>query len=314
MKTTMIIYESHHGSAKKAAMILGTIIGNTKVFPVDEAPATIDFNNLVVVFSFYGYGTATATMAYLSKVKNQIADKPMAVVGIGLAARDLPGFCAKIRDAAVGQKFESYFSEGELRISELTNMERKQLEVFYEKYGMKLEDMGNFNTANLADIAGELTLKYRMPEKPMPKNVLKEKIAEFLESHNTLALATAKDDWVRCTPLEYIYLNGILYIITEGGLKFKGLWQNENISAAIYDEYHNMGNLKGIQITGKAAFVEIMSKEYQKVFSKKHVSLKKIEQLSVSLYLIRINPVKYEILNSDFKKDGFDVKQILELM
>jgi len=78
MKTTMIIYESHHGSAKKAAMILGTIIGSIKVFPVDEAPATINFNNLVVVFGFYGYGTATATMAYLSKVKDQISEKPMA--------------------------------------------------------------------------------------------------------------------------------------------------------------------------------------------------------------------------------------------
>lgn len=46
MKTTMIIYESHHGSAKKAATMLGTIIGNTKLFPVDKAPDTINFNKL----------------------------------------------------------------------------------------------------------------------------------------------------------------------------------------------------------------------------------------------------------------------------
>jgi|GEM_PF-3067973 len=110
MKTTMIIYESHHGSAKKAAMILGTIIGNTKIYEVDEAPETINFNNLVVVFGFYGYGTAKSTIAYLSKVKDQIA------------------------------------------------------------------------------------------EKPMPKDVSKEKIEELLESQSSLALATAKEDWVHCTP------------------------------------------------------------------------------------------------------------------
>jgi len=106
----------------------------------------------------------------------------------------------------------------------------------------------------------------------------------------------------------------MFYIISEGGLKCKGLWQNENISAGIYDEYHTMANLKGLQITGKAAFVEIMSDEYQKVLLKRQLPLKKIDDLPINLYLIRITPVKYEILNSDFKKDGFDVKQVLELM
>lgn len=312
MKTTLIIYESHHGSAKKAATILGTIIGNTKVYPVDEAPTTINFNNLVAVFGFYGPGTAAETMAYLSKIKNQIAEIPMAVVGIGLAERDLPGFCEKIRDTLGGKAFEAYFSEGELRIEKLTAEERTLLEHFYKKYGMTLEDKGNFDVASLAEIAGELALKYRMPEKPMPKKVLKEKIEAFVTSHNTLALATGTDDWVRCTPLEYIYLDERFYVITEGGLKCKGLWQNENISAAIYDEYHTMANLKGMQVTGKATCVEIMSDEYQKVLLKRQLPLKKIDALPINLYLIRITPVKYEILNSDFKKDGFDVKQILE--
>jgi len=57
-----------------------------------------------------------------------------------------------------------------------------------------------------------------------------------------------------------------------------------------------------------------MSDEYQEVLLKRQLPLKKIDQLPINLYLIRITPVKYEILNSDFKKDGFDVKQILELM
>jgi uncharacterized protein YhbP (UPF0306 family) len=311
MKTTLIIYESHHGSAKKAATILGTIIGNTKVYRVDKAPDNIDFNNLVAVFGFYGSSSATGTMAYLSKIKDMIAEKPMAVVGIGLGERDLPRVSEKIRDAAGGKEFESYFSEGELRIKELTAEERTMLENFYAKLGMTLEDKGNFDTANLTDIAVKLALKFQMPEKPMPRDALREKTEAFIESHNTLALATGKNDWVRCTPLDYIYSNGIFYVITEGGLKWKGLWQNENISASIYDEYSTMANLKSMQMTGKASYVEIMSDEYQQVLLKKQLPIKKIDALSISLYLIRITPVKYEILNSDFKKDGFDVKQVL---
>lgn len=314
IKTTMIIYESHYGNAKKAAMMLGTIIGNTKVYPVDEAPDPIDYNNLIVVFGFYGPGTAASTITYLQRVKDQIGEKPMAVVGIGLAESDLPGFCEKIRDAARGKEFEMFFAKGELRISELTDVERKQLERFFKKLGIQLENKDNFATAAVAKIAGELAMRFRTTETPMPKDRLKEKIEEFIKSHNTMALATGKDDWVRCTSLEYIYLNEMFYIITEGGLKYQGLWQNKNISAAIYDAYHTMANLKGLQITGKAAFVEIMSDEYQQVFSERHVSLKKLDQLTMNLYLIRISPVKYEMLNSDFKKDGFDTKQILELI
>lgn len=314
MNTTLIIYESHHGSAKKAAMILGTIIGNSKVYPVDKVPDTIDFNNLVVVFGFYGNGTAAATMAYLDLAKDRLAEKPMAVVGIGLAERDLPGFCEKLGDASGGKEFETFFSEGELRINELTNEERNLLEIFYARFGMTLEDKGNFDIVNLTDIAEKLASKFRVPEKPMPSDVLKDNIVAFIKAHNTLTLATGKADWVRCTPLEYIYLNDMFYIITEGGLKYKGLWQNEHISAAIYDDYHSMADLKGMQITGKASFVEMNSAEYQQVLLQKKLPLKKLEALPINLYLIRITPEKYEILNSDFKKDDFDVKQVLTLM
>ena len=176
---------------------------------------------------------------------------------------------------------------------------------------MTIEDRGNFDIVNLTDIAIELVLKFQVPEKPMPMGALREKTETFIESHNTLTLATGKNDWVRCTPLEYIYLNGMFYVLTEGGLKWKGLWQNENISASIYDEYDTMANLKGMQMTGKAGYVEIMSDEYQQVLLKSQLPLKKIDALSISLYMIRITPIKYEILNSDFKKDGFDVKQVL---
>ncbi len=313
MKTTMIIYESHHGSAKKAAMILGTVIGNTKVYEVSEAPGTTKFNSIVAVFDLYGPDTAVRIVEYLKKVKEQIAEKPMAVIGVGLSQMVFPAVCEKIMEATGRKKLETFFTKGELRIYELTDVERKELEHFSEMAGIPLMDKGKFDIVSVIDIAKNLALKYRTPEKAMPKEYLKEKIEEFIKAHNTLALATGKDEWVRCTPLEYVYIDGMFYIISEGGLKFKGLWQNENVSVGICERYQEMGKLKGMQITGRAKFVELFSSEYKKVLAARNIAVEKVDQMPSTLYMIRICPVKYEILNSDFKNDGFDVKQILEL-
>ena len=49
---------------------------------------------------------------------------------------------------------------------------------------------------------------------------------------------------MRCTPLEYLRVDGRLYILTEGGLKFKGIWWNGAISAAVFDSYAGMASLE----------------------------------------------------------------------
>ena len=114
--------------------------------------------------------------------------------------------------------------------------------------------------------AAELIAKaFCPPEAPMPTDALKARIDDFLAAHNTLALATGCGNWVRCTPLEYLRVNGALYILTEGGLKFKGIWWNGAISAAVYDSYDGMDSLAGLQMTGKAAYIDPLSDEYRSV-------------------------------------------------
>jgi nitroimidazol reductase NimA-like FMN-containing flavoprotein (pyridoxamine 5'-phosphate oxidase superfamily) len=44
--------------------------------------------------------------------------------------------------------------------------------------------------------------------KKMPAEVLREKAEAFLTSHNTCALACGAGDFVRCTPLEYVWRDG----------------------------------------------------------------------------------------------------------
>jgi nitroimidazol reductase NimA-like FMN-containing flavoprotein (pyridoxamine 5'-phosphate oxidase superfamily) len=68
----------------------------------------------------------------------------------------------------------------------------------------------------------------------MDLDILKQKISEFISKHNTCALAVATGDFVRCTPIEYNYVDGIFYLFSEGGLKFKALKDNKNVCLAIY--------------------------------------------------------------------------------
>lgn len=67
-------------------------------------------------------------------------------------------------------------------------------------------------------------------EKKLDADALYSWIDEFLSSHKVLALATATKDFIRCTPLEYNWYNGALWIFTEGGLKFKALKENKHIA------------------------------------------------------------------------------------
>ena len=90
----------------------------------------------------------------------------------------------------------------------------------------------------------------------MPKEALKQAIDAYVNANNTCALATGTGDYVRCTPIEYSFHDGKFWMFSEGGEKFIGLEKNANVCLAIYDKYDGFGNLKSVQIMGKAEMVE----------------------------------------------------------
>ena len=51
-------------------------------------------------------------------------------------------------------------------------------------------------------------------EKKLDDDALYSWIDEFLSSHKVLALATAAKDFIRCTPLEYSWYAGALWILS----------------------------------------------------------------------------------------------------
>lgn len=96
------------------------------------------------------------------------------------------------------------------------------------------------------------------------------------KEHNTCALATSANDIVRCIPIEYNYIDGNFYLLSEGGRKFRGLYTNENVSLAIYESYQGFGELAGMQIMGKAQIIEPFSDEYNKVLEYKKIQRRRL--------------------------------------
>lgn len=147
----------------------------------------------------------------------------------------------------------------------------------------------------------------------MEKEKLKEWIEAFIKERNTCALATASSDFVRCTPIEYNYLDGAFYLFSEGGLKFIGLKENKYVSLAIYDAYDGFGNLKGLQVQGKAEMIEPFLPEYIKLLDHKKIPIDNMKKLPKPMNLIKVIPESYDLLDSQLKQEGYDIRQHLDL-
>lgn len=146
----------------------------------------------------------------------------------------------------------------------------------------------------------------------MPEDELREEVDGFLASHNTCALATGYGGFVRCTPLEYAWCDGAFWIFSEGGLKFKALEHNDNVSLAVFDGYDGFGSLASAQVTGKAQVVDPESDEFAQAVVARGLGGAALGRMKESLHLIKIVPTRIDYLASSLKARGYDVRQWLE--
>jgi uncharacterized protein YhbP (UPF0306 family) len=150
--------------------------------------------------------------------------------------------------------------------------------------------------------------------KAMPADQLKNWVEEFLKSSKVCALATGYGDYVRCTPLEYSFHDGKVWIFTEGGEKFIGLEKNQNVSLAVFEQNPSFGELKSVQIMGTAELIETMSDGYIAHAEYKKIpvpALQKLAEQGKPMHLLCITPVRADVLCSGFKKQGYDSRQAL---
>ena len=109
----------------------------------------------------------------------------------------------------------------------------------------------------------------------------------------------------------FLYHGGKFWMFSEGGRKFIGLEKNSHVCLAIYDKYDGFGNLRSLQVTGIAAMVEPFSEEYNAHAAFKKIPLDALKKLPSPMNLICVTPTRIDALFSDFKKDGYSVRQVL---
>ena len=143
----------------------------------------------------------------------------------------------------------------------------------------------------------------------LEKAKLQEQIERYLCSKNTCALATGTGEYVRCTPIEYSWHDGCFWMSSEGGKKFIGLAENPNVCLAIFDPYEGFGKLRGIQVSGKAELIEPFSPLYLAHADHQKIPIQALRQLSHPLHLIRVTPVQFECLFSEWKELGYSSRQ-----
>ena len=159
MNNTIVTYETFHGSAKKIAEVISNKL-ECKCINVDtpfEAEDLKDISNIILVFNFRGPYTAQLTKLYLNRVKEQLKNKNVILVGEGLfSEKEFPAVADEIYKNNPSKTFNKYFVNGQLRVDSLYPEEKALLKRFSELTGMEIKDMGELDLDMATDVANQI--------------------------------------------------------------------------------------------------------------------------------------------------------------
>lgn len=206
MRSTLFISESHYGTSKRVVDILSLVLGYGKSVDISNAPKDISkYDNLALVFSFYGYNTAEKLKNYLLGKKDILKNKRIGIVGVGLSEKDIDNYVSSIENVIDKKADVVDFIQGEIKLDKLTEDDKKNLKVFLKKSEIELVDMGSFDEKKVFETASKFSEILNKPNKELDKQELFQEINKFIKNHNTCTLATCSGDYVRNTPIEYTY-------------------------------------------------------------------------------------------------------------
>ncbi len=159
MNNTIVTYETFHGSANKIANIISDKL-NCKCINIDtpfEAEDLKEIDNIILVFNFRGPYTAQLTKLYLNRVKEQLKNKNVILVGEGLfSEKEFPVVADEIYKNNPSKTFNKFFVNGQLRMETLFPEERALLKKFSEITGMEIKDMGELDLKKAEEVANEI--------------------------------------------------------------------------------------------------------------------------------------------------------------
>ena len=159
MNNTIVTYETFHGSAKKVASIISDKL-KCKLINIDtpfEAENLNNTDNIILVFNFRGPYTAQLTKLYLERVKEQLKNKNVILVGEGLfSEKEFPIVASEINKNYPSRTFNKFFVTGQLRVDTLSPEEKALLDKFSEITKMVIKDMGDLDIDKATEVANEI--------------------------------------------------------------------------------------------------------------------------------------------------------------
>jgi uncharacterized protein YhbP (UPF0306 family) len=279
MSSTIVFYSS--AEYEKPARLVASIIGNAKAVTADEAPAKLAaYKNICLIAE--KKPASKKLVSYLRSHADELATKQVGVIAPSSTKKDLRSAVAAFQKECGGPFAPALCAAAK-------------------------------NDDELAEAASRVAPVFKQPDKPMEGAALLNHIEAFIKKHSTCALATGYGTQIRCTPLEYHFSLGIFYIITEGGQKFAGLSKNENVSLSIFDPYKDMKHLASLQVAGTAEEIASDSKSYKEQMSHFNLTPAQVAKLPVTMHVIAIKPIKYELLDSSLASKGYDSHQTIEM-
>ena len=280
MIRTLIIFDGKMSSAERITDGLASLIGNARITELEEAPVDLTpYGGFCFVFNFYGAVTASRTRSFLLAHREELKDKRIAFIGVGYSDLGYMNFISDTEKAAGLEGIEGAFISSE---------------------------------SEIARVGYAVCRMMRRAVEPLEDDELFERIESFTDRHNTLALATSGDGYIRCTPCEYHYIERAFYLITSGGLKFRGILENGNVSAAIFDTYTSGTDRNFLQFAGKALAIPVGSDEYLRVLDLCGFSEEQLDEMPATPHLVKILPLRYEYYDPELEEEGFDRNQVLE--
>jgi menaquinone-dependent protoporphyrinogen IX oxidase len=311
MEKTLILYESKYGFTEKVAKWLSLILGPAKCCKTSEFKGDgYTFQNVVICTPIYAESAHPKIIEFALSNADWLRKGKVILICTCLAKNMEDKYLKALKDIIMDGVVLQSAIGGELDVDRISSADYDLMKQFCYNTGFSLNNYKAFNKDEFAELALNIKKLKDEGEKNVNEQVLKNYIEDFIKNHNTCTLATGCDDRVRSTPIEYIFMDGFIYIISEGGEKFLNLILNPNVSICIYDPYKSMNELGGMQIMGNAEMVDIGSGEYISVLKEKSLKYENIISLPFTLNLIKVNIKKIEFLWSEFRKLGYDAKQI----
>ncbi len=313
MERTLILYESKYGFTEYIAKSLSLILGPARYCKVSEFKEDYKkFSAIVICTPVYLESVDKNIIEFVSKNAEWIKQKKVILLCSCLAKNLADKYLKPLTDILGDSVCLQSYIGGELILSKLSGEDYELMKSFSNKTGFPLNDCKLFDQNAFVELALNIKKIKDRSSKTLNERELKVYITDFIKNHNTCALGTGRNVAVRSTPIEYMFIDECIYIVSEGGEKFANIIINQNVSISIFESYRSMSKLAGMQIAGVAEIIEIESDEYISVMINRGLNIEEVISLPVALNLIKVHIKKIEFLWSGFAELGYDTKQILD--